>query len=433
MICSNLTVSENGELLFAGQNVCTLAEKYGTPLYLMDEERIRYNCRMYVNAFKESFPEGSLPIYAGKACSFCGIYKIIAEEGMGTDVVSTGEIYTAAKAGFDMSRAHFHGSVKMDEDIRFAMDNKVGFFMVDNKEELIAVEKEAVLCNIEQKIYLRVTPGIDPHTYEKISTGKVDSKFGAAIETGQAEEFFKAAAAQPHLKLVGLHCHVGSMVFYEDVYERTADIMLRFIAHLKNTYGCEIEYLNLGGGYGVRYVDEDPIVDIPARIAFLAAHMKETCTSLGIDMPKINMEPGRSIVADAGLTVYKVGSVKKIPEYKNYVAIDGGMGDNPRYALYEAKYTCLAANKMNENADMPCALVGRYCESGDIISPSTFMPQSISRGDYVAVCTTGAYNYSMAFNYNRVCRPPIIMLKNGESYIAVKRETFADITANDVL
>ena len=431
MVCDNLSVNSN-RLLFAGQDACDLAEKYGTPLYLMDEERIRRNCRMYTEAFRQNFPEGSMPLYASKACAFKQMFRIVAEENMGIDVVSPGEIHTALKAGFNMARAYYHGNVKTAEDIRYAMDCGVGFFVVDNCEELLALEAEASSRGCVQSIYLRLTPGIDPHTYEKISTGKVDSKFGAAIETGQAEELCALALKQEHLLLAGVHCHVGSMVFYEDVYERASDIMLKFMADIREKYGFEIKCLDLGGGYGVRYLETDPYVDIPRKISELAAHMRDTCAGFKIEMPVINMEPGRSIVADAGLTLYTVGGVKRIPGYKNYVAIDGGMGDNPRYTLYEAKYTCLAANRMDEIPYMHCSLVGRYCESGDIVCNETDMPESIRRGDVVAVCTTGAYNYSMAFNYNRVGRPPVVMLKDGESYIAVKRESLDDLILNDV-
>lgn len=433
MICDNITTAENGHLLFAGQDTAALAREYGTPLYLMDEDRIRHNCRTYAAAFRRHFGAATRPLYASKALSCKRIYEIMREEDMGVDVVSSGEIYTALQAGFDLSRAYFHSNNKTDEDIRYAMDCGVGCFVADNAEEIRAIEDEAARRSIRQSVLLRLTPGIDPHTYEAIATGKVDSKFGSAIETGQAEEITAFTLRQPHIDLAGFHCHVGSQVFAEDVFERAAVIMLEFIAHVKAKYGYMARQLDLGGGYGVRYVESDPHLDVDAKVGQVAAAIRETCARLGLEMPEIHMEPGRSIVADAGMTLYTVGTVKRIPGYKNYVSVDGSMADHPRYALYGALYTCLLANKMNEAADFLCDVVGRCCESGDIIQRDVRLPAGVGRGDLVAVCTTGAYHYSMASNYNRLPRPPIVMLRGGsEHYAAVRRESLADLCRNDL-
>lgn len=431
MICDNIT-AKNGILHFAGQDTVKLAEKYGTPLYLMDEDKIREKCRAYKHAFEKHFGPSAQPLYASKANCFKRIYEIMKEEGMGIDVVSSGEIYIAKQAGFDLSHAYFHSNNKTDEDIRYAIENGIGYFVADNAEEVKAVEAEAARRGIRQKLLLRLTPGIDPHTYEAVATGKVDSKFGSAIETGQAEEITAFALAQPHVELMGFHCHVGSQVFSEDIFERAAVVMLEFMADIKEKYGFTAPVLDLGGGYGVRYVDSDPYLDIETKVGEVAAAVKETCARLHMEVPEIHMEPGRSIVADAGMTLYTVGTVKKIPGYKNYVSIDGGMTDNPRFALYGSSYTCLLANKMNETCDFTCSLVGRCCESGDIIQENIQMPSSVGRGDIAAVCTTGAYNYSMASNYNKLRRPPIIMLSGGTDYVAVKRESFEDLCRNDV-
>lgn len=431
MICNNITV-KNGVLHFAGQDTIKLAAKYGTPLYLMDEDKIREKCRAYKHAFEKHFGPAAQPLYASKANCFKRIYEIMKEEGMGIDVVSSGEIYIALKAGFDLAHAYFHSNNKTDEDIRYAIENGIGYFVADNAEEVKAVETEAARQGIRQKLLLRLTPGIDPHTYEAIATGKVDSKFGSAIETGQADEIVAFTLAQPHVELVGFHCHVGSQVFGEDIFERAAVVMLEFIADIKEKYGFAAPVLDLGGGYGVRYVDSDPYLDIETKVGQVASAIKETCARLQMDVPEIHMEPGRSIVADAGMTLYTVGTVKKIPGYKNYVSIDGGMTDNPRFALYGSAYTCLLANKMDEACDLECSVVGRCCESGDIIQEHVMMPASVGRGDIVAVCTTGAYNYSMSSNYNKLRRPPIVMLSGGENYIAVKRESFEDLCRNDV-
>ena len=433
MICDNITVGQNGHLYFAGQDTVELAKQYGTPLYLMDEDKIRESCRVYTEAFKKHFGENARPLYASKANCFKRIYEIMREENMGIDVVSSGEMYTAIQAGYDLSRAYFHSNNKTDADIAYGMDNGIGYFVADNVEEIKAIEAEAGRRGIKQKVLLRLTPGIDPHTYEAIAPGKVDSKFGSAIETGQAEEITVFTLAQPHVELMGFHCHVGSQVFGEDIFERAAVVMLEFIADMKAKHGYMAPQLDLGGGYGVRYVESDPYLDVDTKVGQVAAAIKETCKRLDIEMPEIHMEPGRSIVAAAGMTLYTCGTVKKIPGYKNYVSIDGGMPDNPRFALYGSKYTCLVANKMNEECDFVASIVGRCCESGDIIQEGVSVPSSVGRGDTVAVCTTGAYNYSMASNYNRLPRAPIVMLRGGnESYVAVRRESFADLCANDL-
>lgn len=431
-ICDNISRNELGHLTFAGQDTLALAAKYSTPLYLIDEEKLRRNCRIYTEAFSKYFPAGSMPLYASKANSFKQIYRIVAQEHMGIDVVSCGEIYTAVQAGFDLSKAYFHSNNKTDEDISYAMENGVGYFVVDNIEEIYEIEAEAKRRGLRQKILLRLTPGIDCHTYEADETGRVDSKFGSAIETGQAEEITAFTLSQDHIELVGFHCHVGSQVFAEDVFERSAVIMLKFIARIKEKYDYMAKLLDLGGGYGTRYVDTDGYIDIDKKISDVANAVKDTCEKLGIEVPAILMEPGRSIVADAGMTLYTVGTVKQIPGYKNYVSIDGGMTDNPRFALYQSEYTCYNAGKMDEEANFKADLVGRCCESGDIIRPEAYFPESTCRGDIIAVCTTGAYNYSMASNYNRIPRPPIVMLHNGESYVAVKRENMDDIISLDI-
>ncbi len=431
MLSNNISIGENGHLYFGGQDTVAMAETYGTPLYLMDEVRIRDNMRMYLEAFDRHFGPGSKPLYASKANCFKRIYEIAKEEGMGIDVVSSGEIYTAKKAGFPLSQAYFHSNNKTDEDIAFAMDNGVGCFVVDNREELEAIDRIAGEKGLRQSILLRVTPGIDPHTYEAVATGKVDSKFGTAIETGQALEMVKYAAELSHIELKGIHCHVGSQVFGEDVFERASDVMLTFMARCREELGVELEQLDMGGGYGVRYTDGDDHVDIPAAIGRVAAYMKQICARLGMDLPKIFMEPGRSIAADAGMTLYSVGTIKKITDYKNYVSVDGGMTDNPRYALYGSRYTVYLASRPADPCDLHCDVVGRCCESGDIIQPEVDLPEP-KRGEILAVCTTGAYNYSMASNYNRVNRPAVVMVKPDAAYVAVKRETLEDLVQNDV-
>ncbi len=431
MICDNIKIENNGHLYFAGQDTIELTKKYGTPVYLIDEEKIREKCNIYKNAFKKYFGNKGFPLYASKANCFKRIYEIMKEEDMGIDVVSSGEIYTAINAGYDISRAYFHSNNKTDMDIAYAIKNGIGYFVADNIEEIRAIENESAKRGIIQKVLLRLTPGIDTHTFEAVATGKVDSKFGSAIETGQAEEITVFTLKQNHVKLVGFHCHLGSQIFAEDVFERGADIMIKFASDMKVKYGFVTKEIDLGGGYGVRYTVDDPELDIEKKIREVARVVKEKCLEYCIDLPEIHMEPGRSIVADAGMTLYTAGTVKKIIGYKNYVSVDGGMTDNPRFALYGACYTCYVANKMNEKADFECSIVGRCCESGDIIQEKVLVPHSVARGDIIAVCTTGAYNYSMASNYNRLCKPPIVMLNEGNNYIAVHRQSFEEMCGCD--
>lgn len=431
MICNNLEI-KNGTLYFGGNNTVDIAHRYKTPLYLMDEPTVRENCRRYVRSMKKYFGESALPLYAGKACSFRQMYRIVFSEGMGADVVSAGELYTAVKAGVDTLKLYYHSNSKNDEDIEFAIRSKIGCIVIDNIEELDAVERIAGELGVRQKIIIRITPGIDTHTYEAVNTGKVDSKFGFPLETGEGERVTLYALTLKNIDFAGFHCHIGSQLFDSDVFIRSADIMLKFIADIKAKTGFEVRELDLGGGYGVRYVESDPVIDIEDNIRRVAEFYNSECARLGLTPPAVRMEPGRSIVADAGITLYKVGNVKRIEGYKNYTAVDGGMGDNPRYALYGAEYTVIAANKADEPCSFKSDLVGRFCESGDIVEPDVFLPESICRGDIIAVLTTGAYNYSMASNYNRIARPPVVMLNGGESYVAVKRESLDDLIANDL-
>ena len=431
LICENLSRDENGELCLAGMPLSPLARQYGTPLYLYDEARIRERCRTYLSAMKEAFGERGRVLYASKAASFRRLYEIMREEGMGIDVVSRGEIYTAMRAGYPLEKAYFHSNNKTDEDIAYAIEHGVGYFVVDNEEELYAIDRLAGERGMRQCVLLRLTPGIDPHTYAAVATGKVDSKFGSAIETGQADAIARVALSLPHIDLRGFHCHVGSQVFDSEVYLRAAEVMLSFVAHIYRIEGYLAEELDIGGGYGVRYVVAQPEIDIAENIRMVGEFMTRRAEELGIPLPIVAMEPGRSIVADAGLTVYTVGTVKRIPGYKTYISVDGGMTDNPRFALYGSPYTILpVASDLPEEIEL-CSVVGRCCESGDILQENVPLPPTITRGDLLACLTTGAYHYSMASNYNRIPRPPVVMLVNGSSYLAVRRETPEDLVSLD--
>ncbi len=431
-ICENISRSAEGELCFANMPLTPLAKKYGTPLYLYDEARIRERCRMYLGAVKAAFGGRGRVFYASKAASFRRLYEIMNEEGMNIDVVSLGEIYTAKVAGFPLERACFHSNNKTDRDIEVAIESGVGCFVVDNEEELYAIDRIAGERGACQKVLLRLTPGIDPHTYAAVATGKVDSKFGSAIETGQAENITRIALSLKNICLRGFHCHVGSQVFDSDVFIRASRVMLEFVALISRKYAFLAPELDIGGGYGVRYIAEQPSIDIAANIAEVGAYMRSVADELGIELPDISLEPGRSIVADAGLTVYTVGTVKRIPGYKTYVSVDGGMTDNPRFALYGSPYTILPVADHSGVACDTVSVVGRCCESGDILQENVQMPENVTRGDLIACLTTGAYHYSMASNYNRIPRPPVVMLRDGESYVAVRRETPEDVARLDM-
>ncbi len=432
MLYPNLSVNEKNHLCISGFDTKELAETYGTPLMVMDENVLRNRCRTFVSSVKEYFPEESGVLFASKALCIKAMYRIIAEEGLqGADVVSCGELFTAVSAGFPAEKLFFHGNNKTDADVAFAMDKGIGYFVCDNVYELDAIQEEAEKRGITQKILIRVTPGIDPHTHVKINTGCIDSKFGAAIETGQAEELIKLALSKKNVSLRGFHCHIGSQMFDPQPYRDALVMMMEFIADIKAGTGYEASILDMGGGFGVPYVESDPVIDYAGQLKIIGALAKDTAARLGLTCPAIMMEPGRSIVADAGTTIYHVGGTKHIPGFRNYVSVNGGMADNPRYTLYGSAYTVLAADRMDEKGKMNCSVVGCCCESGDILQENVYLPE-MKKGDLIAVLTTGAYNYSMASNYNRIPRPAIVLVGENGSKVAVARESYEDLIRNDV-
>ena len=426
----HLDVNSQGHLTVDGADAVALAKEFGTPAYLLCENVIRENCRTYLNAARKAFGEDALPLYASKALCFTAVYKLVAEEGLGVDCVSGGELYTARRAGFPAERIYFHGNNKTDADLQMALDMGVGTVVADNCDELEALDVLAAKAGKVQRILLRITPGIDPHTHRAISTGHVDSKFGSAIVTGQAMEITRLALSKKNLALAGFHCHVGSQIFDVEPFRDAAHIMLQFLADVKAETGFAASELNLGGGLGVPYTEEDRKIDYAAVIAEIGEIVRERSAALGIKAPRIILEPGRSLVAAAGVTLYTVGSVKEIPGFRNYVSVDGGMPDNPRYALYQSRYTALVANRANAPKDYVATIAGRCCESGDLIGEGMALQKPV-RGDILAVLTTGAYNFAMASNYNRLPRPPVVMIKNGDARLVVKRESFEDLVRND--
>ncbi len=430
LLHDNYTINENGHLAVCGHDTVELARTFGTPLYVIDEDKIRRMCRSYKKAVEKHF-DGADVLYASKALSFKGVYRIAKEENMCVDTVSIGEIYTAISAGFPAEKIYFHGNNKTAEDVKYAIDNGVGTFVADNLKELDLIDEYAKSANKKQNVILRITPGIDPHTHAKIATGNVDSKFGAPIETGAAMEFVKHALSKSNVNLLGIHCHVGSQSFEPAPFIDAADIMMRFAKEIKDETGYEISVLNLGGGFGVSYLPTQHDLDIDWMIEQIANSVKKSVQKYGMNMPNMLFEPGRSLVAASGVTLYSVGNIKKITGYKNYISVDGGMTDNPRFALYEAPYTCLIANKANEERSFRADVVGRCCESGDIIQPNVKI-QEAEYGDILAVLVTGAYNYSMSSNYNRLLKPALVMVNENEAHVAVKRETLEDLVRNDI-
>lgn len=422
---------ENGELILGGVGVKTLAAQYGTPLYVMDENVIRSNMRAFKSSMDKYYGGKGLVCYASKAFSCKEIYRIAKEEGIGADVVSIGEMYTAKSVGFPMDQVCFHGNNKTRRELEAALDWGVTRIVVDNLTELHTLSALAKEKGIIAEILLRIKPGIDAHTHNFIRTGQIDSKFGLALETGEAMEGVKEALAAESVTLRGLHCHIGSQIFSVDPFVHAAEVMMGFLGQIKAETGVELPELNLGGGFGILYTDEDEPVPFGDYMEPVSRAVKASAEKLGLSQPFVLIEPGRSIVGEAGTTLYTVGSVKEIPDIRTYVSVDGGMGDNPRYILYQAKYDMILANRVNEPATETVAVAGRCCESGDLLGENVPLAPA-KPGDLLAVFATGAYNYSMASRYNRVGIPPVVMVKDGASRVIVRGESLEDLVRNDL-
>ncbi len=430
LLHDNYNINSDGHFTVGGCDTVSLAKEYGTPLYVLDKDKMLSMCERYTESAKKYFKNAKI-LYASKTLSFKGAYRIIDSVGLCTDVVSVGEMFTALSAGFDASKIYFHGNNKTPYDVEYAIKNNIGCFVADNAHELDLIDEIAFSQGKKVNALLRITPGIDPHTHAKIATGNVDSKFGSSVETGQAFDFVKHALTKKNINLLGYHCHVGSQSFDPQPFLDTCDIMFKFIADVKEQTGFTACTLNLGGGFGVRYLPQQADLDMEYMFENISKSVKKNCEKYGLDEPEMLFEPGRSIVAAAGVTLYTVGNIKNIPGYKSYVSVDGGMADNPRYALYEAPYYCLIANKANEEMTFTADVAGRCCESGDIIQPAVTL-QNAEIGDILAVCVTGAYNYSMASNYNRLCRPALVVVSDGNAELGIKRETLEDLVKNDI-
>lgn len=426
-----LDINNEGHLTIGGVDTVEIAKEYGTPVIVYDENSIRNNCRAFVGSIDKYYNGNGRVLYANKAFSCLEMCRICNDEKMGLDVVSGGEIYTALKAGFPAEKLYFHGNNKSYQELEYALSNGVGRIVVDNPEELGNISEIAKKLGVTANIYMRIKPGIDAHTHDFIKTGQIDCKFGFALETGEAMENVKLAINTENVNLAGLHCHIGSQIFDVDPFVLAAEVMMNFIIDIKNETGVVISELDLGGGFGIMYTENDKPVAFEKYMKPVSEKVKEIAAQNGIPVPFILIEPGRSIAGAEAVTLYTVGNVKKIPDIRTYVAIDGGMTDNPRYILYQAEYTALCANKADKPRDTKVTIAGKCCESGDLIQENT-MIQAVEKGDILAVLTTGAYNYSMASNYNRVPRPEVLMVRNGEVRTIIRRETYEDIIKNDV-
>lgn len=429
-----LKVNESGHLEIGGADCTELAKQYGTPLYVLDEAYIRAMMRVYRDALDKEYGNG-LVLYASKAFSCTAVYAIAKQENIGADVVSGGELYTAMQAGFPAEKIYMHGNNKLPQEIAYALDCKVGVIVVDAYSEADLIDSEAKKRGIVQNVIIRINPGVEAHTHAYIQTAKTDSKFGFSIADGTAEKMTAYVLSKKNLRLCGYHCHIGSQIFEKQSFVLAAEKNLKFIAEMKQSLGFEAEILNLGGGFGIWYNDEDVKIDAEGYADYLRAlidAVRKGCKRYGLKEPKLVIEPGRSIVGEAGITLYTVGAIKDIPNVKKYIAVDGGMFENPRYCLYQSKYTAILANRANEAPTEFVSVAGKCCESGDLIGVNMNLPEAHA-GDILAVLSTGAYNYSMASNYNRNFIPPVVLVKEGRGEYIVKPQSYEDLTRNDVM
>lgn len=430
-LTGTMRVNSKGHLEVGGCDTLDLAKEFGTPLYIMDEELIRKNCAEYRDTFKEFYPNSQVA-FAGKAFLTKAMCRLVDEEGLALDVVSGGEIYTALEAGFPAEKMLFHGNNKSPEEIEMALENGVGRFVVDSYSELELLNALAGEAGKVAGLYLRIKPGIEAHTHHYIQTGQMDSKFGMGLADGEAMTAVKMADRMKHVELKGLHCHIGSQIFDLKPFQMAAAVMVDFMQEIKKKTGNVLGELDLGGGFGIRYTREDSPYSLSGFVELIAKTVKEKAAEHNYPLPKLLVEPGRSVVGEAGVTLYTVGSIKEVPGIRKYVAVDGGMMDNLRPALYEAKYEGLVANNVNEQTTEKVSIAGKACESGDMLIWDIDLP-SVKRGDVLAVLSTGAYHYSMANNYNRFPRPPVVFVQNGEADVVVARESYEDIVRNDII
>lgn len=426
-----MKINEKNHLEIGGCDCVELAKTFGTPLFVMDETLIRQNCRSYINSLEKHY-QNSEVIYASKAFSSLALYKIIEEEGLGLDVVSGGEIFMALEAGFPPEKIYFHGNNKSYDELKLALESGITKIIVDNFLELDMLNE---LCREMHKnviILLRITPGIEAHTHHYIRTGQIDSKFGFPLENGQGFLAVEKVLKIKRFRFAGLHCHIGSQIFDKEPFEHTVSTMMDFIRQIKDRYNTDVKVLNLGGGFGIKYIDTDKPRHVEDYIEAITKKVNFYSKKYNLVPPKIMLEPGRAIVGDACITLYTIGAIKDIPGIRKYVSVDGGMTDNIRPALYQAKYHAMIANNCKAEKKELVSIAGKCCESGDMLIWDIELPK-VSPGDYLAVFSTGAYHYSMSSNYNKIPRPAVVLVSEGEADIIIKRETYKDLVKNDVI
>lgn len=423
-------VNSKGHLEIGGVDTTELAKTFGTPLYVYDVALIRNRAR----GFKKTFDNLNVPAqvaYASKAFSTVAMVQLAKEEGLSLDVVSGGELYTALCAEFPAEKIHFHGNNKSVEEINMALDAQIGCFVVDNFYELDLLAEICAQRNMKANILIRVTPGIEAHTHDYILTGQEDSKFGFDLQNGQAETALTIGMKSEWLEILGIHCHIGSQIFETTGFILAAQKIFEKLAQWRDTHQYNPQVLNLGGGFGIRYTNEDEPLEPHQYVEKIIAEVKAQAENYKMEMPEIWIEPGRSLVGDAGTTLYKVGSRKEVPNVRNYLAVDGGMSDNIRPSLYQAKYEAVLANRPLEKIEETVSIAGKCCESGDMLIWDLPLPKTTDQ-DLLAVFCTGAYGYSMANNYNRIPRPPVVFVENAEATLVVKRETYQDLVKLDL-
>ncbi|WNQ09340.1 diaminopimelate decarboxylase [Paenibacillus aurantius] len=424
-------INGQGHLQIGGCDTMELAAQFGTPLYVMDEALIRQRCREFVQAFRASGLSFQVA-YASKAFCVMAMCRLVEEEGLSLDVVSDGELHTALQAGFPPERIHFHGNNKTPYEIEMALDAGIGCFVVDNFTELHLLNAIAADHKKCARILLRLTPGVEAHTHEYITTGQEDSKFGFNMNNGSAFRAVEEASKLPHIDLLGIHSHIGSQIFEVEGFKLAGEKMIGFATRVRSELGVTFKVVNLGGGFGIRYVEGDTPLPVGDYVKAITENILSHFTSHDYPVPEIWIEPGRSIVGDSGTTLYTVGSTKDIPGVRKYVAVDGGMTDNPRPALYQSQYEAMLANRARDKDEETVSIAGKCCESGDMLIWDVSLPK-VNPGDLLAVASTGAYNYAMASNYNRIRRPAVVFVKDGQADVIVKRESYEDITGNDVI
>ena len=421
---------ENGELNISGVGVSELKAQYGTPLYVYDENMLVNQCRTFINNFKSSKFNTEV-LYASKAFSCLEVLRIVSREGLGVDVVSLGEIHTAYKAGYDMKRAYFHGNNKTREELQYALEVGVGTIVIDNDYEYEMINEIVRESGNTVDVLLRINTGIDAHTHEYIKTAKDDSKFGYSVYDETIYDLIADINNQSNLNFVGFHSHIGSQIFEKTSFFEAVKVVMEFTKKVQERLGLTISVLNLGGGFGVYYTEEDRPFELAEFLREYIEVVERESDNFGLDLTKVVIEPGRSLTCNAGSTLYSVGGVKKTFAGREYVFVDGGMADNPRYALYKAKYEAMIANKMNEEADTTYTVAGKCCESGDMLVMDAKLPKA-EQGDLLLVSSTGAYNYSMSSNYNRLPKLPVVFVKDGTSRLVVKGETLEDLIRQDI-